>query len=125
MEYLLMGAKDALSLFTNLTKRLLLVYFILTTLALIFDLVSFISAVKGIKKEEEGQVYHDIVLTFLASSFLFVDYFYLLWLYSLSAKFPDFTGKAVTKGILGTLEGMHQSLGKVIKENKEKADKDF
>jgi len=107
MTYVIQGARDALTLFSNSTKKLLLAYFLLTLISVAFDCGSFISAVKGFGEEEEGAAYHDITMTFLACVFLFVDYFYLLWIYSLTMKFPTLVGKAAIKGLLGAVESIH------------------
>ena len=45
MSYLLLGAQDALKSFTTSTKKLLIVYVIITCFQLLFDLINFFTQV--------------------------------------------------------------------------------
>jgi uncharacterized membrane-anchored protein len=82
------GAEDALKDFANSTNRWLTLYLVNTVLCLILDLITFFTQVKNFGSVNSA--YADLALVIIASIFLFVDWYYLLWGMSLMYKFPYF-----------------------------------
>ena len=86
MRYILLAAKDALSDFTSGTRRWLLAYFITTVVCLFLDLSDFFIQVKGFARNQSA--FADLTLVTIASIFLFIDWYYLMWIITITYKFP-------------------------------------
>lgn len=114
-HYLLLGAQDALTAFTSTTKKWLALYVLGTAVCVVLDLVEFFIQVKHFG---ESSAYADLALVCIASLFLIADFYYHLWVMTLSYKLPSFVGSSVGKVFFGLVEDVHERLGQVIKKNK-------
>ena len=118
MRYILLAAQDALTDFTSSTKNWLLSYFITTVVCLFMDLSNFFIQVKHFAKYSSA--FADLTLIALASLFLFIDWFYIMWVVTLTYKFPPFLATAIIKSFFGMIETIHTKLGSYIASSKER-----
>jgi hypothetical protein len=116
MSYLQLAARDSLNVFHANTKGFLTTYVLLTILCLILDLIEFFIVVEWFARIQSA--FADLALVVLASLFLFIDWFYIMWLFSLSYKFPDYMSLGFSKAFIGLMETLHSSIGKVISSQK-------
>jgi hypothetical protein len=116
MGYLELAARDCLNFFQASTKGYLTSYILLTILCLILDMIEFFIIVSCFARIQSA--FADLALIGIASIFMFADWFYIMWLFSLSYKFPDYMSLSFTKGLLGLMESLHNSIGKVITSQK-------
>ena len=119
MHYVHLGAKDALTAFTSSTKLYLILYLGTTVLSLVLDLVCFFSQVNGFGNPEEGlSPFADLTLVMLAALFLFIDWYYILWVMSLTYKFPGYIASSAIQIFLGLIENIHQGIGRLLAKEK-------
>jgi hypothetical protein len=78
---------------------------------------------RGFASDPDKTAFHDLAMIFLSCTFIMVDYFYILWIFSLRYKFPKFLGTAIMKGFLGAVESIHKSLGDHISRSQNEADR--
>lgn len=116
MSYIQLAARDSLNVFTVSTKGYLVTYILLTILCLTLDLIEFFIVVEWFARIQSA--FADLALVALASIFLFIDWFYIMWLFSLSYKFPDYISLGFSKGLIGLMESLHNSIGRVISTQK-------
>jgi hypothetical protein len=81
----------------------------------VLDLVEFFTQVKHFG---ENSAFADLALVCISSMFLIADFYYHLWVMTLSYKLPSFVGTSVAKIFFGLIEDVHQRLGNVIMKNK-------
>ena len=117
MRYLLLTAKDALNDFTTQTKKWIILYFVMTIVCLIFDITEFFLQVKDFARVQSA--FADLSLVIIASIYLFIDWFYLLWITSLSYKFPSYISVLFIKSLFGVAETIHRALGNYIDTRKQ------
>ena len=112
MSYLLIGAQDALKSFTTSTKKLLIVYVVMTCFQLLLDLIDFFTQVHNFGEVQSA--FADLALITLSSIFLFIDWYYILWVMSLQFKFPSYFSIGLMKTCAGMIESLHQQLGEAV-----------
>ena len=112
INYLNLAARDSLNEFTKNTKCMLIIYLISTVGALILDLVEFFIVAEWFGRYQSA--FGDLALVAIASIFLFIDWFYIMYIFSLTYKFPSYMSSGFTKGLLGLMESLHNSLGRAI-----------
>jgi len=56
----------------------------------------------------------DVALIGISAIFLFMDWFYIMWVVSLSYKFPSHISVGFIKGICGLMETLNKSLGEYL-----------
>lgn len=123
MEYILSGAYDALSAFTSVTKKWLCFYLVGTSFCLFLDFAGFFGQMHNFKHQEEP--FSNLSLILLSVIFLFIDWFYLMWIMSLTFKFPTYTNSAVIKSVFGLAESLHKKLGEKLEARKFEADQRY
>ena len=116
MKYVVLAARDSLNAFTSTTKKWLIFYFVSTVLCLFLDLTQFFLQVKDFGRTQSA--FADLSELTLASIFLFIDWFYVLWVVSLSYKFPSYISTGFIFSMFGMMEALHSRLGQYIDRNK-------
>lgn len=61
----------------------------------------------------------------MAVAFLFIDWFYLLWIVSLSFKFPEYANSAIMRSFLGMMESLHKKLGEKLAQSKDEYEEKY
>ena len=87
-ELLAISAREALDHFTSMTKKALMVYFSLTLICAIIDLILLLSSIRNFRGGKSP--YADTCLFAASVSMLALDLFYLVWVNSLSQRVPAY-----------------------------------
>ncbi|CDW82513.1 UNKNOWN [Stylonychia lemnae] len=123
MNYIILAARDALKDFSNQTRKWLIIYFISTIVCLLLDLIQFFSQIKDFGMVQSA--YADLSMITIASIFLFIDWYYIVWILSLQYKFPNYISAQFVKGLFGLMESLHSSLGNYISSQKSYFDEQY
>jgi len=106
-KHMEMAGRDCLNELMATSKTLLLVYFILTILCFVLDLVAFFIAV-GKFAASSGTptaAFPATGMICLAAVFLCCDLYYIIWIVATKSKFPTWMSKHVFMGLLGLFTG--------------------
>jgi hypothetical protein len=91
---------------------------VMTVICLLIDLIQFFIQVKGFGGKGGYSPFADLTLIVMASTFMFLDWFYLLYLTSLTFKFPNYVSSAFIKSMFGMFEAIHRKLGEHLQREK-------
>ena len=103
-------------MFTSTTRKWIILYFVFTVFSLFLDFTSFFINIKWFGRIQSA--YADLSLITIASIFLFLDWFYIMWIVSLNFKFPSYVGISFSKSFLGFVESIHLALGDYLQKSK-------
>jgi hypothetical protein len=82
---------------------------------LILDFINFFLQVKNFGTKS---AFADLALVAIASVFLMTDWFYPLWVFSLSFRLPDSFAGALSNAMFGMIEGIHDKIGEALFKKK-------
>ena len=85
----------------------------MTILCLVLDLVNFFIQVKFFGSVHSA--YADLAMVMIASIFLFIDWYYLLWGMSLMFKFPEYMSSAFIGLFFGVVYNLNEKLANYFK----------
>ncbi len=123
LRYIALAARDALKIFTETQKTKLLIYFIGTILCLFLDLIHFFQVVSNFAHVYSA--FADLALLGISAIFLFIDWFYIMWVVSLSYKFPSYVSTGFIKGFCGLMETLNAHLGTYIAKKRNNYEYDY
>ena len=101
-ESLTLAARDALNHFTANTKKFLFTYFGVSVLCIAIDLIMTFSSISHFDEGDSSSA--DISNFVGATSLLFVDIAYIIWLNSLFERVPDYISSAISQMMFGSLD---------------------
>lgn len=123
LRYIALAARDALKVFTETQKTKLMIYFIGTILCLFLDLIHFFQIVSDFA--EVYSAFADLALLAISAIFLFIDWFYIMWVVSLSYKFPSYVSTGFIKGFCGLMETLNSRLGAYLQNKRANYEYDY
>jgi hypothetical protein len=103
-KHMSIAGESSLKEIMNSSKLLLLLYFVLTAVCLILDVVAFFFGVGFFANHTEGTsttAFPATAMVCLSSVFLCCDLYYIIWVIATKSKFPDWMSKFVFMGLLG------------------------
>lgn len=100
-------------------KRLLKIYFGLTILCLIIDLLVWLTSIKDMGTKEVSP-YGDTALLLISTLYVILNGYYIAWVNSLRHRVPPYVSAGVMQAALGTMDQFYDKLGQKIKAKKEK-----
>ena len=112
-EYIAFAAKESLDHFTVKTKRLLKVYFCMTIVCIIIDLLFFLSNFRYYS-DETRSAYMCTLYLMASTSYLIIDFFYIIWLLSLKTRMPTYISASFMQISLGALDYIYKSIGNYL-----------
>eukprot|EP00347_Sterkiella_histriomuscorum_P014654 403360058 len=123
MRYLILAARDAMKDFTAQTKKWLTAYFSLTVICLFLDLIQFFIQVKNFARVQSA--FADLAMITIASIFLFMDWFYILWIVSLQFRFPAYISTQFIKGFFGLMEKLTSDMTNYLAQQRGRYDEQY
>jgi hypothetical protein len=87
-------------------------------LTLLCGLLDFIEFFTQVKHFGEQSAFADLALVAISAIFLIGDFYYHLWVMTLSYKLPDYVGTSLAKAFFGLIEEIHMRLGGFIARNR-------
>eukprot|EP00356_Strombidium_inclinatum_P007095 CAMPEP_0170482462 /NCGR_PEP_ID=MMETSP0208-20121228/2470_1 /TAXON_ID=197538 /ORGANISM="Strombidium inclinatum, Strain S3" /LENGTH=185 /DNA_ID=CAMNT_0010755303 /DNA_START=280 /DNA_END=837 /DNA_ORIENTATION=+ len=122
-ECLVRAAKDAVDNFTEGTKRNLYIFFGLTILCGAIDLMCFLAAARGLNLGNHP--YSDTTLMATSTTFVVIDFFYLLWINSFSSRVPPYLSAGINKASLGAMDKMYETVGSKLDKIKKEREANY
>lgn len=106
-KHMEMAGSECLKEIMTTSKVLLLVYFILTVVCLIMDLIAFFISVGyfAVHAAASTTSFPATGMICLSAVFLCCDLYYIIWIVATKSKFPDWMSKYVFLGLIGVFTG--------------------
>lgn len=115
-DTLLKSAHTGLDHFTTSMRKYLKIYFGMTVLTLLIDLLVWLSSIKDLGDESP---YGDSALLALSTCYVILDGYYIAWVNSLRHRVPPYVSAAVMQAALGTMDRFYDQVGEKIKQRKQ------
>ena len=98
-------------------KKALKVYFILTGVCIIIDLLVWLSSISSIGTKNVSP-YADTALLAFSTGYVILDGYYLAWVNSLRYRVPPYVSVGFMQAALGQMDRMYYQIGEKIKSKK-------
>lgn len=102
-DTLLKSAYTGLDHFTTNMKKNLKIYFGMTILTLVIDLLVWLTSIKDMGTKDVSP-YGDTALLALSTCYVILDGYYIAWINSLKHRVPPYVSAAVMQAALGTMD---------------------
>ena len=99
----------------------MLVYFVLTCVCFLSDVVSFFVAISMFGNDETEYSFAGVGLLALSALYFSLDLYYLIWIASQKMKLPDYVSTQVILALLGLFSKLNAQMGVVIEKAVKKA----
>lgn len=109
-DTLLKSAHTGLDHFTTSMRKYLKIYFGMTVLTLLIDVLVWLSSIKDMGTKDVSP-YGDTALLAISTCYVILDGYYIAWVNSLRHRVPPYVSAAVMQAALGTMDKFYDQVG--------------